>query len=355
MRGHLGARELGAVALLLILGRLAWIEPTMLVDNPGPSAYLVPLLAFPLGMLALWFAVRAVRTTGDPIACFTRLFGRKGGVAATLVLVVWMAGLSTLAVSRVAVVTRYYFFPQTEAGVILALYMVAILASACAGAFGVGRTARLIVGVPVAALALLYLMNVPQMDPSRLSPFWGEGVGALAESSVLNAAMYWSALLIWLWRPYTNGQSTTVRGLWRGLAIGGALTALTLWCVVQSMGSSTYADAASLLYAIASNIDLGRFLQRLGPLFFFCWSMASILGNAAILFTAGDLCRRAARSGDARPYTSAIAAGMIGLGTLFAHGQAAGVAQMMGLFACTGMVLFPLLGWLASLRKEKRT
>ena len=68
MRGHLGARELGAVALLLILGRLAWIEPTMLVDNPGPSAYLVPLLAFPLGMLALWFAVRAVRTTGDPIA-----------------------------------------------------------------------------------------------------------------------------------------------------------------------------------------------------------------------------------------------------------------------------------------------
>ena len=176
MRGHLGARELGAVALLLIMGRLAWIEPTMLVDNPGPSAYLVPLLAFPLGMLALFFAVRAVRTTGDPVACFTRLFGRRGGVAVTLVMVVWMVGLNTLVLSRVTVVTRYYFFPHTEASVILALYVGAILASACAGVFGVGRTARLIVGVPLTALALLCLMNVTNMDPSRLSPFWGEGV-----------------------------------------------------------------------------------------------------------------------------------------------------------------------------------
>lgn len=355
MRGHLGARELGAVALLLILGRLAWIEPTMLVDNPGPSAYLVPVLAFPLGMLALWFAVRAVRATGDPVACFTRLFGRKGGVAAVMVLVVWLVGLTTLTLSRIVVVTRYYFFPQTEAGVILALYMVAIIASAFAGAFGVGRTARLLVGVPLAALVLLCLMNVPQMDPSRLSPFWGEGAGALAQSSVLNAAMYWPALLIWLWLPYTNGQSTTLRGLLRGLAIGGVLTAATLWCMVQSMGSSTYADAASLLYAIASNIDLGRFLQRLGPLFFFCWSMASILGNAIMLFTAGDLCRRAAGARDARPYTAAIAAGMLGLGTLFVHGRAQGLAQWMGVFACAGMLLFPLLGWLAALRKEKQT
>lgn len=354
MRGHLGARELGALALLLILARLAWIDPTMLVDDPGPNAYLVPLIALPLGLLALFLAVRAVRTTGDPVACYTRLFGRRGGVAATLALGVWMASITTLTIARIVVFTRYYFFSQTEASLIVALYMLAVVCAACAGAFGVGRTARLVVGVPLVALVVLCVMNIPQMDPSRLSPFWGEGAGALARSSVLNAAMYWPALLIWLWLPYTNRQATNVRGLLRALVLGGALTAVTFWCIAQSMGSSTYADAASLLYAIASNIDLGRFLQRLGPLFFFCWSLASLLGNAVMLFTAGDLYRRSAGGTDARPYIAVLAAGIIGLSTLFAHGQVVWAARAVGVFAVVGMLLFPLLGWLAALRKEKK-
>ena len=143
MTGKIGAKEIWATVAITLIGRLVFMDPDTFVNKPGQSAWMMPLMALPIGLLLLLLA-KKLGVYGGPVTCLERTLGTKAGRAAALCWSVWLALLMALSVGKMAMMTRYYFFPLTPVSQTAALYVLPMCLIACGGAVCVARSARLL-------------------------------------------------------------------------------------------------------------------------------------------------------------------------------------------------------------------
>ena len=67
MKGRIGAKEIWASVLVSLIGRLVFLDPVTFVNQPGQSAWMMPLIALPIGLFMLLLA-KKLSAYGDPAA-----------------------------------------------------------------------------------------------------------------------------------------------------------------------------------------------------------------------------------------------------------------------------------------------
>ena len=345
MKTTFGAREISAVVFVAMINRLAWIEPQMLLDEPGQSAWMLPLIALPVGLIAFACIHALCKRYGNAHQCCVSILGRGGGAAMLTGVAAWMLCLFAIALARVVNVTHIYFFPLTDVSAVVALYVAGIVLCAFAGAAGTVRTCRMIVWIPVVALVALLLCSAPQMDATRLTPLWGEGPVEVAKSGLAFASICIGIYFYWLWNDHTTADRPVARRIVRALALGSGVLAIALACMSAAMGKAGDGDAVSLLYNMAANISLGRFIQRLGPLFFFCWCLSSVAMGGAYLCGTGDALGQCLGLRDRRPLYAGLGAVVLGLCVALNRQKGTSVFAVIAYVSTAAMVLIPALLW----------
>lgn len=345
MKTTFGAREISAVVFIAMVNRLAWVEPQMLLDEPGQSAWMLPLVALPLGLIAFWCIHALCRRYGNAHQCCVSILGRGGGAAVLIAITAWMLCLFSIALARVINVTQAYFFPLTDVTAVAALYVAGIVLCAFAGAAGTVRTCRMIVWIPVVALIVLLLCSMPQMDFTRLKPIWGEGPGVVLRSGVAFASVCIGIYFYWLWNDHTTSERPVARRVVRALVLGSVVLSVALSCMSAAMGKAGDGDAVSLLYNMAANISLGRFIQRLGPIFFFCWCLSSVAMGGAYLCGTGDALGQCLGLTDKRPVYAGLGAVVLGLCIALNRQKGMDAFATVAYLSAAVMVLIPALLW----------
>lgn len=339
MKGRIGAKEIWATVVVTLIGRLVFMDPATFVNAPGQSAWMLPLIALPIGLLLL-FLVKQLGVYGGPVTCLKRTLGAPAGKAVTLLWSLWLVLLMALSVSKMASMTRYYFFPLTNVTQTVTLYVLPMCLIAFGGAVCVARSARLVWAIPFVAMLILIATNLPNMEWSNLSPIWGTGPGATAMTGVMFSATFWTVLGVWFWSRETHMQGPTIKASAWALVFSSVLLSGMMLCMTASMGTSAYQNTVSPLYTIASNMDLGRFLQRLGPLFFFCWAISTFISGSFVLQIAGQITAQALDLKDHRPIVAGLAALIVCVSALMIHGPLASLAYYL---AVTSAAVTPAL------------
>ena len=75
MKGRIGAKEIWASVLVSLIGRLVFLDPVTFVNQPGQSAWMMPLIALPIGLFMLLLA-KKLSAYGGPVCLRT---ARPGG------------------------------------------------------------------------------------------------------------------------------------------------------------------------------------------------------------------------------------------------------------------------------------
>lgn len=148
------------------------LDPVTFVNQPGQSAWMMPLIALPIGLFMLLLA-KKLSAYGDPAACAQRVLGTGLGRAVIVLWGVWLTLLMAISVGKMISVTRYYFFPLTDISQTALLYVVPMCLIAFGGAVCIARSARLVWCIPFVALLVLVGANLPNMDWSNVSPVMG--------------------------------------------------------------------------------------------------------------------------------------------------------------------------------------
>ena len=158
MKGRIGAKEIWASVLVSLIGRLVFLDPVTFVNQPGQSAWMMPLIALPIGLFMLLLA-KKLSAYGDPAACAQRVLGTGLGRAVIVLWGVWLTLLMAISVGKMISVTRYYFFPLTDISQTALLYVVPMCLIAFGGAVCIARSARLVWCIPFVALLVLVGAN----------------------------------------------------------------------------------------------------------------------------------------------------------------------------------------------------
>ena len=108
MKGRIGAKEIWASVLVSLIGRLVFLDPVTFVNQPGQSAWMMPLIALPIGLFMLLLA-KKLSAYGGPVACAQRVLGAGLGCAVIVLWAVWLTLLMAISVGKMISVTRYYF------------------------------------------------------------------------------------------------------------------------------------------------------------------------------------------------------------------------------------------------------
>ncbi len=332
MKGRIGAKEIWASVLVSLIGRLVFLDPVTFVSQPGQSAWMMPLIALPVGLLMLLLA-KKLSVYGGPTACIQRIFGKGLGRAVIVLWGVWLTMLMAISVGKMISVTRYYFFPLTDISQTALLYVAPMCLIAFGGAVCIARSARLVWGIPFIALLVLVGANLPNMDWSNVSPVLGAGLGSTVRAGLMLSTAFWTVLCVWFWSQETQMQRPTVRASLWALVFSSVLLSAIMLCMTASMGTSAYQNTVSPLYTIASNIDLGRFLQRLGPLFFFCWSISTFVSGAFALQIASQGIGQVIGARDQRPIIAGLSALILIVSILMIHGALAMTANYLVAFS----------------------
>lgn len=339
MKGRIGAKEIWATVVVTLIGRLVFMDPVTFVSAPGQSAWMMPLIALPIGLALVWLA-KKLSAYGGPVQCLTRALGAPAGKLLALAWSVWLVLLMALSVSKMAAMTRYYFFPLTDVTQTVALHVLPMCLIAFGGAVCIARSSRLLWAIPFVAMVVLLAVNVPNLTWSNLSPAWGAGPGQTAQNGVLFSATFWTVLGVWFWSRETHMQGPTVKATCWALVFSSVLLSAVMLCMTATMGTSAYQNTVSPLYTIASNMDLGRFLQRLGPVFFFCWVVSTFVSGAFVLQIAGQTMSQALEVKDQRPVIAGLTALTLGVAALMVQGPLAGLSDTL---AVTSAAVTPAL------------
>ena len=166
----------------------------------------------------------------------------------------------------------------------------------------------------------------------------GAGLWPTVRAGLMFSTAFWTVLCVWFWSHETHMQKPTVRASCWALVFSSVLLSAIMLCMTASMGTSAYQNTVSPLYTIASNIDLGRFLQRMGPLFFFCWSISTFVSGAFALQIASQGIGQVLGTKDQRPIIAGLSAMILIVSILMIHGAMALVANYLVAF---GAVVTP--------------
>ena len=210
MKGRIGAKEIWASVLVSLIGRLVFLDPVTFVSQPGQSAWMMPLIALPIGLFMLLLA-KKLSAYGDPAACAQRVLGTGLGRAVIVLWGVWLTLLMAISVGKMISVTRYYFFPLTDISQTALLYVVPMCLIAFGGAVCIARSARLVWCIPFVALLVLVGANLPNMDWSNVSPVMGAGLWPTVRAGLMFSTAFWTVLCVWFWSHETHMQKPTVR------------------------------------------------------------------------------------------------------------------------------------------------
>lgn len=353
MKGRIGAKEIWASVLVSLIGRLVFLDPSTFVNAPGQSAWMMPLIALPIGLFMLWMA-KNLSGYGGPVACAQRAFGKGLGGAVILAWSIWLVLLMSISVGKMVAVTRYYFFPLTDITQTATLYVLPMCLIAFGGAVCIARSARLVWVIPFLALIVLVAANLSNLEWSNLSPVWGVGMGKTFQYGILLSTAFWTVLCVWCWSHETHMQKPTIRaGCW-ALVFSSLLLSAIMLCMTASMGTSAYQNTVSPLYTIASNVDMGRFLQRLGPLFFFCWSISTFVSGAFVLQIAAQCITQTLRVRDHRPIVAGLASLVLLTSILMIHGALTSLANGLVMISAAVTPAFLVVLWIALKIRRKR-
>ncbi len=210
MKGRIGAKEIWASVLVSLIGRLVFLDPVTFVNQPGQSAWMMPLIALPIGLFMLLLA-KKLSAYGGPVACAQRVLGAGLGRAVIVLWAVWLTLLMAISVGKMISVTRYYFFPLTNISQTALLYVVPMCLIAFGGAVCIARSARLVWCIPFVALLVLVAANLPNMDWSNVSPVMGAGLWPTVRAGLMFSTAFWTVLCVWFWSHETHMQKPTVR------------------------------------------------------------------------------------------------------------------------------------------------
>lgn len=306
-----------------VLAPAAELLPVIALPAAGKGAWLAPLLAAPIILLAGWMLGRGVGERGIAGTVRAR-FGPVVGSALLIIYMVWAQGLLALRLrlcARRLLASGYrdgamWFFLLAAAALILWMGLGTLPAAARAG--------QIILAVLGLTGAVVLLLAAPKMRLERVLPLWGNDVVPVLRSALpATGVLGWGLAAVFLAgevRPRDNRKS------WYGLfwGVGGCVVlALGQLVILGNLGPTLAARLEDPFFTLAKSVGVEGAFQRVESVVAALWTLADLAMGVVLLFALQTMAKELNGKLKIKRWTAAAVALAVGLAlTFFANGRA---------------------------------
>ena len=283
-RDQISHTQLTALVWAAVLAPAAELLPSLTLPLAGKGAWLSPLAAAPLVLLAGWCLGRLSGAEGLAQS-LARWPGKWAGGAVLLIYMVWGELLLSLRLRLCAqrlLSSGYqdgtvWFFLAAVAAMTLWMGMGHL------GAFA--RAGQLFLAVLLAAGGTVLLLSLFQTDPRRVLPLWTDDLGPILTSGVPAAGVLgwglYGAFLTGQVRPRENRG----RWYWPFWGAGGCvLLCLGQWIILGCLGPALSARLDNPFFALAKSVGVEGAFQRVESVIAALWTLADLAMAVLLLF-----------------------------------------------------------------------
>ena len=362
--GKIGYQEAIAVAAIAACMSAVFTPDNHALYAKGNSVYLsLPLSAiFALGVFLL--AAHAMRVyVAQGLLGFlqTGLGNFMGRVFGCLLLLLLLYAGASLAERFVLMLREFVFIGEEEWRLLLYILLTALFICVL-GWESIGRTAKLLVSIPVLAVYGTLLLAMRNYETHRLAPFLGDGTWHMLQNSVCDTGLYLPALLALLISARGVHGIKFARNA--GVAAGGIAGVTTMLCQLALGMTYTYADLAQLhspMYRLTMSFRTGGYFFKLDTLLVFGWLLSAVLGICFYVYAAALCYADMFAQRDIRPAVAAFMALTGGMALrLYTHAEdmtllANLLRQYGAVFAASGIVLAAVRVWCIGRKKGRES
>jgi spore germination protein KB len=359
-KASVGGKELTAMMSVLVAAHAFLNYPRFTSEAGFEAAWMVPLLSAAISTAALLVVDALFRRTSSRrgLIEICRLWIGQWGTALIAVVLALYFLIITASIMRQFmenVITTV--LPNTPIYIVGGLFVAAIVYVAYCGLEGIARIGYIALPVLVVGILALCLLTWKFWNTDLLFPFWGNGIGSIARSSLLGSSIFANVVLLSLIRSHMHDPRE-----FRSVGLKSTLystVVLVLFLLVYHMifTPDEAIKMTSPMYSMARIIHLGRFVQRLESVFIFMWVSAAVVKMAITLWAAAYCLAFAFDWPSYRPILPAL--GLLCLSGSLLPNDVALVLHLDDRFIwrwgwIVTFVLPIVLIWLGTLRRSKR-
>ncbi|MFC4302936.1 GerAB/ArcD/ProY family transporter [Cohnella boryungensis] len=271
-QGKISTLQMNVILFPTILATAVLSVPSITMAFAGHDMWLSPLLASPVGLLAIAIAYRLNKRYPhlSPIESSVLILGRLPGKLFGLFFLLYFPHLNGIVLREYGEFILSAILPGTPLFVVMGSLMFVCALNVVSGIEVLGRTGIILVTLMATLLILILLLLIPEMDPAEWLPFAEKGIQPVLLGAFAPASWLSEYVLIGFLLPFVSNRQR----VWKSSMISLAVTTFTMVAVNISclllFGDVT--DRFVFPFMIATRyISYADFLQHIEALIIAIW------------------------------------------------------------------------------------
>lgn len=286
--GKFGYSEAISLIVITISSKAFFSSPSLVIELVGTAGWYMTLISALVAIvLFLILYMLLKRFPGKNIMEINDIvLGRFAGSIVSFILFAFLLVVASINLREFTEILKIFVLPETPPSFIMLVFIISIVAISFAGLETLVRYAKLLIYLLSAGFIIVIIMSIPNFGLNRLFPILGRGLDTTIINGVLRCSYYGEVVLLGIIASSLQGAKNIKKiGLY-GIFISGLVTSLSMLSFGMVFPYNTAQELVSPMYAMASNVHLGKFLQHMEPIFVFLWNFSSFIEVSALFLGA---------------------------------------------------------------------
>ncbi|MWC27161.1 GerAB/ArcD/ProY family transporter [Paenibacillus sp. MMS18-CY102] len=273
-KGKIGARQLTILVIFVTIGDSILALPATAAIQGKQDAWLSGVIGLAIG-LPIVYLIAAVGKLYPGMTVFLssrKILGKWLGVAVSLLFAVHLFLNASIFLREIGDFMTMHMMPETPIQSIHLLFLCIIVMGAKLGLEVIARTGELLFPFFVVLFLFFIVALAPQADLVNVQPFLEDGIRPLLRGTMAAIAYPYVELVILLMViPYVSQAERIGKSMLLGGLLGGFAIALVLALSILVLGAGDTARHLYPSYALAQEINIGNFLERVEAVMAILW------------------------------------------------------------------------------------
>lgn len=285
-RTTIGNFEAACVILNLLSTKIILDFPRTASEDAGSAAWLMIFLdSVAVYLIYLLITRLYEKFTGkDLLDISEKALGEPGRIIFGIIYLAQFMYVTSLVLRQFAEDIKVISLTTTPVSIVLLIFAVGMVVGAYFGIEAIGRLHVLAIPLLALAFILILLFNIPRYDVTRLSPWLGLGIKAIALKGIINLSYFSEVVAIFFLMPFLKKKERYGEVGRYGIFFAGLFLVLSTLCYLMVYQYPTSTEFFLPVYQMARSIKIGRFFTRIEAAFILIWASCAFLYLSSCLY-----------------------------------------------------------------------
>jgi len=241
------------------------------------------------------------------------VLGKFFGSVLSLLCCVFFIFTASIDMREFVEVMKIFVLPESPPSFIMIIFSLSVVALSFMGLETIARFSKFIVYVLGAGFLAVILLSVSNFKIYRIFPILGYGLDRTIFTGIVRSSFFGTITVIGVFAASLHGPREIKRIGFSSILISGIVTSVSALSFVLTFPYTTAQELLSPMYAMASMVDLGGFLQRVEPIFLFLWNFGTFVEVTVLFYAAVMIYCHVFRISDKKPVILPMAILMYGM------------------------------------------